>query len=91
MLHHKNKRRAACQALWHMHLSTGRLVEAALLTAFFKSPAIAAFGFAEEILPFTDIVPTFTLSWCLSTLWPTTPLASSLQLRTCTSSRWRTS
>jgi len=53
-------------------------VEAAVLQAFFKSPAIAAFGFAEEILPFTDIIPTFTLSWCLSTLWPTTPLAQKL-------------
>eukprot|EP00614_Pseudopedinella_elastica_P035462 CAMPEP_0172620428 /NCGR_PEP_ID=MMETSP1068-20121228/103476_1 /TAXON_ID=35684 /ORGANISM="Pseudopedinella elastica, Strain CCMP716" /LENGTH=183 /DNA_ID=CAMNT_0013427681 /DNA_START=106 /DNA_END=657 /DNA_ORIENTATION=+ len=52
--------------------------EAWLLKALFKSNAIAAFGFAEEILPFTDVIPTFTLSWCLSTLWPTTPLAQKL-------------
>ena len=53
-------------------------VEAALLKAFFQSNAIAGFGFLEELLPFTDVVPTFTLSWCLSTLWPTTPLAQRL-------------
>ena len=53
-------------------------VEAALLKGLFKSNLIAGFGFVEEILPFTDLVPTFTLSWCLSTLWPTTPLAKKL-------------
>mmetsp|Transcript_19883 Transcript_19883/g.59205 ORF Transcript_19883/g.59205 Transcript_19883/m.59205 type:complete len:200 (-) Transcript_19883:13-612(-) len=52
--------------------------EAALLKALFNSNAIAAFGFAEEILPFTDVIPTFTLSWCLATLWPTTDLAKKL-------------
>ena len=49
-----------------------------LLNLFFQSPAIAAFGFVEEILPFTDVIPTFALSWCLATLWPTTPLARRL-------------
>lgn len=53
-------------------------VEAALLKAFFKSDLIAGFGFLEELLPFTDIIPTFTLSWCLATLWPTTPVAKAL-------------
>ena len=53
-------------------------IEAGLLKALFRSNSIAAFGFVEEILPFTDIIPTFTLSWCLSTLWPTTPLAKQL-------------
>lgn len=52
--------------------------EAALLQVLFKSPLISAFGFAEEILPFTDVVPTFTMSWILSTLFPTTPLAKTL-------------
>lgn len=52
--------------------------EAALLQILFKSPIISAFGFVEEILPFTDVVPTFTLSWLLSTLFPTTPLAKGL-------------
>ena len=41
-------------------------------------PVLAGFGFFEEILPFTDVIPTFTLTWCLSTLWPTTPLAKKL-------------
>ena len=53
-------------------------LEAGLLKLIFESNAIAGFGFVEEILPFTDIVPTFTLSWCLATLWPTTPLAKRL-------------
>lgn len=52
--------------------------EAALLQVLFKSPVISAFGFAEEILPFTDVIPTFTMSWILSTLFPTTPLAKGL-------------
>ena len=42
------------------------------------SSDIAAFGFAEELRPFTDIIPTFTLSWCLANLWPTTGLAKQL-------------
>ena len=49
-----------------------------MLKALFQSNTIAAFGFVEEILPFTDVIPTFTLSWCLATLWPTTPLAKRL-------------
>ena len=53
-------------------------VEAALLKGLFKSNIIAGFGFVEEILPFTDLVPTFTLSWCLKNLWPTTPLGRKL-------------
>lgn len=39
---------------------------------------IAGFGFLEEILPFTDVIPTFKLSWCLANLWPTTQLIQRL-------------
>jgi len=53
-------------------------VEAGLLKVLFQSNLIAGFGFVEEILPFTDVVPTFTLAWRLSNLWPTTPLARKL-------------
>jgi hypothetical protein len=53
-------------------------VEAALLQFLFKSNFISGFGFLEEILPFTDVVPTFSISWCLKNLWPTTPLARRL-------------
>lgn len=53
-------------------------VEATLLQVLFKSPVISAFGFAEEILPFTDVIPTFTLSWLLATLFPTTKIAQGL-------------
>ena len=52
--------------------------EAGLLQVLFKSPAISAFGFVEEILPFTDVIPTFTLSWVLATLFPTTPISKAL-------------
>ena len=53
--------------------------EAGLLQVLFKSPAISAFGFFEEILPFTDVIPTFTLSWVLATLFPTTPISKALR------------
>lgn len=52
--------------------------EAFMIKTLFNSNALAAFGFAEEILPFTDVVPTFTISWALKNLWPTTPLARRL-------------
>ena len=32
---------------------------------FFEWPALAAFAFWEELLPFTDIVPTATIGWLL--------------------------
>ena len=53
-------------------------IEAGLIKALFNSNALAALGFAEEILPFTDVVPTMTISWALKNLWPTTPLAQRL-------------
>ena len=53
-------------------------IEAFALKQLFKSNLIAGFGFVEEILPFTDVIPTFTLSWCLTYLWSTTPLAQKL-------------
>jgi hypothetical protein len=53
-------------------------VEAALLVGLFKSNLIGGLGFIEEILPFTDVVPTFCIGWCLQNLWPTTPLARKL-------------
>ena len=39
---------------------------------------MSGFGFLEEILPFTDVVPTFCIGWCLQNLWPTTPMARRL-------------
>jgi hypothetical protein len=52
--------------------------EAAALKLLFQSNAIAGFGFAEEILPFTDVIPTFTLAWSLQNLFGNTPLAKKL-------------
>ena len=56
-------------------------IEAAALFALFKSPLIGGLGFVEEILPFTDVVPTFTISWCLQNVWPTTPFAQKLGIK----------
>lgn len=53
-------------------------VEAGLLYALFKSPLLGGLGFIEEILPFTDVVPTFCIGWCLQNLWPTTPVAQKM-------------
>jgi hypothetical protein len=56
-------------------------VEAGLLFALFKSPLVSGLGFVEEILPFTDVVPTFCIGWCLQNLWPTTPAAQKLGIQ----------
>ncbi len=40
-------------------------VNAFVIELFFDWPAMALIGFWEEILPFTDIVPTATLAWIL--------------------------
>ena len=53
-------------------------VEAGMIKLLFQSNLLAGLGFLEEILPFTDVVPTFTISWCLQHLWPTTKLAKKL-------------
>ena len=53
-------------------------LEGALIFALFKSQLLGGIGFLEEILPFTDVIPTFCIGWCLQNLWPTTPLAKGL-------------
>ena len=56
-------------------------VEAGILYALFKSPLLGGLGFVEEILPFTDVVPTFCIGWCLQNLWPTTPIAQKMGIQ----------
>lgn len=34
-----------------------------------KGKLVSAFVFVEELLPFTDVVPTFTLMWGYTYLW----------------------
>lgn len=36
-----------------------------------KGKIMAAFTFLEEILPYTDIIPTFTLMWLYTYVWNT--------------------
>uniref|UniRef100_A0A0K6S7U8 Uncharacterized protein n=2 Tax=Chromera velia CCMP2878 TaxID=1169474 RepID=A0A0K6S7U8_9ALVE len=51
-----------------------------LLKKLFGSNLVAGIGFLKEILPFTDIIPMFTISWLLQEVWPSTPLAERLGL-----------
>ena len=43
------------------------LVYGLVIELFFDWPAIALFGFWEELLPFFDIIPTATIAWLLVT------------------------
>lgn len=44
--------------------------QAIALKLLFDSNRLAAFGCAEEILPFTDLMPTATAAWWLETFAP---------------------
>mmetsp|Transcript_9646 Transcript_9646/g.20152 ORF Transcript_9646/g.20152 Transcript_9646/m.20152 type:complete len:100 (+) Transcript_9646:3-302(+) len=52
--------------------------QAVALQMLFNSKFITVFGLAEEILPFTDIVPTATLAWILETFFAETALGRML-------------
>ena len=47
---------------------------------FYNSNVILIFEFAEEILPFTDIIPLATLCWIIDTYFRETDIAKLLQL-----------
>jgi hypothetical protein len=47
---------------------------------FYNSNVILVFEFAEEILPFTDILPLATLCWIIDTYFRETDIAKLLQL-----------
>jgi len=49
--------------------------QAVMLKMMFNANGIAILGFIEEILPFSDAVPTATIAWCLETFCPYHPLA----------------
>lgn len=53
-------------------------VQALMLKLLFQSNALAAIGFLEEILPFTDPLPICSLAWCLENVWQDTALARCL-------------
>jgi len=55
--------------------------QAVALKMLFNSNAVAVLGFAEEIMPFTDIIPTATIAWCLETLVPESPITRIMGLR----------
>ncbi len=40
----------------------------------------AAIVFLEEILPFTDFIPTFTLMWCYTFIWKKQPKVQTIEV-----------
>jgi len=56
-------------------------LEAFALRALFGGNLLAVLGFAEEALPFSDVVPTATLGWVLQTLFPENPFTGFLGIR----------
>mmetsp|Transcript_65090 Transcript_65090/g.146807 ORF Transcript_65090/g.146807 Transcript_65090/m.146807 type:complete len:432 (-) Transcript_65090:134-1429(-) len=54
--------------------------QAVALKMLFSSNSVAGIGFFEELLPFTDILPTATVAWCLETLLPQHPFTRALGL-----------
>jgi hypothetical protein len=58
-----------------------------VLQRMYGSSAISWFGFFEELLPFTDIIPTATLSW-LYFYGPTVTRKLLRQVRTTRMSHW---
>mmetsp|Transcript_36249 Transcript_36249/g.102096 ORF Transcript_36249/g.102096 Transcript_36249/m.102096 type:complete len:429 (+) Transcript_36249:63-1349(+) len=53
-------------------------VQAVALKMLFQSNFVAVFGFIEEILPFTDIIPTATIAWVLETFFTEHPFVRAL-------------
>lgn len=37
--------------------------------------------FIEEILPYTDVIPTFTLMWCYTYVWKKQPTPRTIKVR----------
>ncbi|HZW77065.1 MAG TPA: hypothetical protein VFF21_02035 [Flavobacteriaceae bacterium] len=45
-----------------------------------KGTFAAVFVFLEELLPYTDIIPSFTIMWCLTYLFHSKPVATPLEV-----------
>mmetsp|Transcript_119666 Transcript_119666/g.334003 ORF Transcript_119666/g.334003 Transcript_119666/m.334003 type:complete len:438 (+) Transcript_119666:70-1383(+) len=54
--------------------------QAVALKLLFSSNSVAVIGLVEELLPFTDLLPTATIAWVLETLLPEHPLTRLLGL-----------
>jgi uncharacterized sodium:solute symporter family permease YidK len=61
-------------------LVSAPLAAVALQKLFGGSKAIFLFEFAEEILPFTDIIPFATICWVVDTYFPESDIAGIFQL-----------
>ncbi len=40
----------------------------------------SAIVFVEEILPYTDFIPTFTLMWCYTFIWKKQPIIQTIEV-----------
>lgn len=47
----------------------------------FEGKVASAIVFLEEILPFTDVVPTFTLMWIYTFVWKKQPTRRTIKIR----------
>ena len=73
----------AAAALWHDRAAADFTAIELIILSYLRSsrsPLLSGVGFIEEILPFTDAVPTFCIGWCLQHLWPTTPIAQKMRI-----------
>lgn len=52
--------------------------QAVALKMMFDANGLMLLGFAEEILPYTDIMPTATIAWTIETFMPNSPMAKVL-------------
>lgn len=52
--------------------------QAVMLQMMFNANGIALLGFVEELLPFSDALPTATIAWCLETFLPDHPFSRAL-------------
>jgi len=56
-------------------------LEALALRTLFGGNLIAALGFVEEALPFTDVIPTATIGWLLQTFASDNPVTAFLGIQ----------
>eukprot|EP00931_Biecheleriopsis_adriatica_P045073 TRINITY_DN25830_c0_g1_i1.p1 TRINITY_DN25830_c0_g1~~TRINITY_DN25830_c0_g1_i1.p1 ORF type:complete len:380 (-),score=95.96 TRINITY_DN25830_c0_g1_i1:72-1211(-) len=56
-------------------------VQAIALKMLFQSNMITGVGFLEELLPFTDVLPTATIAWCIDTFCGDSCLGKALGFR----------
>jgi hypothetical protein len=54
--------------------------QAVMLKMLFDANGLAVIGLVEELLPYTDFMPTATIAWCLQTFIPDHPITRAIGL-----------